>query len=116
MYNIDTLSYCLSPLVCIKQKMLKRFLSDITTSVLILVMIWAAYFMTAQRVLHERTQWFAHCANTVSLEESINKLTLRKWLIQYKDLPDHTKATLVLGYDEQIALFKEKLNECWKIQ
>ena len=96
--------------------MLKRFFADISISLLILVMIWSAYFMTAQRVLNQATNGFELCGQVAMLEESLDKLKLRQWMVAFKDLPEATKTTLVAWYEDQIALFEEKIRQCGIVQ
>lgn len=75
-------------------------------------MIWSAYFMTAQKILLQRADWMELCGQVDMLQESLDKLTLRKWLVAHKALSDDTKRNLVIGYNEQIAIFEEKIRDC----
>ena len=96
--------------------MLKRLVTDVGISCFILLMIWSAYFVTAQNILGQSEDWMHLCGQVAMLEESLDKLKLRKWLVEHKDLPETTKATLVVGYDEQIALFEKKIRTCGTIK
>ncbi len=92
--------------------MFKRLFTDIWISAFILVMIWSAYFMTAQRILDQADSWFRLCGQVDVLQESLDKLELRKWLVEIKSLPNDTKVALIEWYNDQIALFQKKISSC----
>jgi len=68
--------------------------------------------MTAQRIIHQSANGFELCGQVDVLEDSLDKLKLRKWLIKHKDLPDHTKKKLIDWYNEQIVIFEEQIAKC----
>ncbi len=91
---------------------LRRLVTDLASVSVILFIIWSTYFLSAQRVLFYRAQWFALCSDLNQTHESMNMLKERYDIIASSRMDDELKTSLMKRHLAQVLDYEMKLKAC----
>lgn len=91
---------------------LKRLITDLVSVSVILFIIWSTYFLTAQRVLFYRAQWFAICTDLDVTQETMDMLKERYTFIAESRMEDELKISLMQRHLAQVLDYEMKLKAC----